>query len=102
MYQISDFNFWKTYFEQNQTDYGNMKYQTDAGKFGEGFVWYLHGNMTRDKALEIANKIEEAQMFDNDMKVTCIEFMFYSNNNKLGIINSYYFFRSNVGVNLQI
>ena len=56
-----------------------MKFQ-ESGKFGEGFVRYLHGNMSSEEAMSKAAEIETSEMFDNDMLVTAIEFMFYSNN----------------------
>ena len=41
-------------------------------------------------------------MFDNDMLITVVEFMFYSQNIKTGVIYTYYFFESNIGVKMQI
>ena len=34
----------------NRSDSEGNVYQYDAGRFGEGFVWYLGGNMSRTEA----------------------------------------------------
>jgi len=53
--------------------------------------------MSRVEAISKATEIEASKMFDNDMVITSIEFMFFSSNIQMGIINTYYFFKSNIG-----
>jgi len=81
----------------NETDYGDSnatKWRTEAGKFGAGFVWYLPGNMSKTESIEELKKFRNTGIFDNEMLLTSAEFMFYNNNINIGVIQTYYFFRT--------
>ena len=81
----------------NATDYRDNIWQTDNGKFGQGFVWYLNGNMSKSEATIECDKFAESGFLDNEMLMTSVEFMFYDNNDDLGVIYTYFFYRSNSG-----
>ena len=44
----------------NTTSYGQNEYSDDAGRYGEGFVWYLKGDMSLDDAMEDIAKLKES------------------------------------------
>ena len=81
----------------DKTEYGGHVYKKDAGKWGEGFVWYLGGDMSVTEAAEEITKLRESKFLENGMLMTSVEFMFYSNNVKTGIIYSYDILKTAVG-----
>ena len=57
-------------------------------------MWYLPGNMSKDEANIEMKKFGHSGIFGNEMLLTAAEFMYYNNNINIGVIYTYYFFRT--------
>ena len=86
-----------TFDSLNQTDTETFEYQTDAGKFGEGFVSYFKADMSQDDAIAQAEELRTKRMFANEMLVTSVETFFYTQSLEVGLIFTYSLEKSNCG-----
>ena len=73
----------------NKTSYGGNEYKENVGKFGEGVVKFLKSNQSLKSALEEIQKWRRNGLIKSPMMRTSVEFMFFTNNIKTGLIYTF-------------